>query len=265
MVRYSIYLPFLLAHSVAAQAAIFTFNQFPVETVYIGMNPTHVPAADAPSATSPPLLWLRYLAPVLLSVLIILLDQLSGILPFIGDFSVVTMLGVAVAPLAELYYLWQRPRHLRYPLLLSICLLGFHGALGLTYWLHAGQAAALTLLPGMRMDALAALLLSGSALMVLLVYWLRSLHKQPQRWVDWVKLGLATVFFATFVFDYLLRNWLPTLLPPHTPIRIWIGMALIASAGLFWLFHLIEEMALPARQEASPYEALIDEIQSHED
>lgn len=230
------------------------------------MDPANSSTDTTPAfATSPPLLWLRYLAPVLLSVLVILLDQLSGVLPFIGDFSVVTMLGVAVAPLAELYYLWQRPRDFRYPLLLSICLLGFHGALGLTYWLHARQAAALVLLPGVRMDALAALLLSTSALMVLLVYWLRSLHKQPKRWVDWIKLLLATLFFATFVFDYLLRNWLPDFLPPHTPIRIWIGMALIASAGLFLLFHLIDEMALPARQGPGPYEALIDEIQPPKD
>jgi len=240
------------------------FNQLLVKTVCKNMDPanTHSPEPHLPAVASPPLLWLRYLAPVLLTGLIILLDQLSRFLPFIDDFSVVTMLGVAVAPLTELYYLWQRPRDLRYPLLLSICLLGFHGALGLTYWLHARGVASLLILPGLRMDALAALLLSTSALMVLLVYWLRSLHKQPKRWVDWVKLLLATLFFATFVFDYLLRTWLPNFLPPHTPVRIWIGIALIGSAGLFLLFHLIEEITLPPREGPEPYEALIEEIQS---
>jgi len=204
--------------------------------------------------------WLRYLVPVLLGVLVILLDQISALVPFWSDFSSVTMLSVAIAPLAELYYLWQRPSHLRYPLLLSICLLGFHGALGLTYWLHARQIASLTVMEAVRLDGLAALLLSGSALVVLTVYWLRSLHKHPKRWIDWVKLALANLFFATFVLDYLLRHWLPNFLPPHAPLRIWVGLLLIVSAGLFLLFHLIDEMAMPPLATPDPYDALIQEI-----
>jgi hypothetical protein len=199
---------------------------------------------------------------VLLGGLVFLLGRLNEGLAFLPPFSTVTMLVVAVAPLAELYYLWQRPLQLRYPILLSISLLSFHGTLGVNYWLLGHDLGSVQLMGTMRLDHLINLMIAMGAAMVLTIYWLRSLHKRPRRGIDWAKLAAASLLFGTIPVDYLLRTYFASLIPPHAPTRIWFGLLLLGSAGLFLLFHLLDEMVLPAPPTEDPYESLIEGIQA---
>lgn len=221
-------------------------------------------APSSAPAGGPALQWLRYLAPLLLATLVMLLGQLQAIVPLLPRFSTTTLLVVAVAPLAELYYLWQRPPQFRYPLLLSISLLGFHAGLGLAYWVNARQGHPLLIVADWSLGDLVGLIGTVTAGMVLVVYWLRSWHKHPKRWPDLVKLVLATGLFGGFPALRLLRQWAAGWLPPDGELRIWLGLLALGTAGLFVLVHLIEVLLLPPRVEPTTYEEMIDEIQAEE-
>jgi len=207
----------------------------------------------------------QYTAPLILAALVWILASLNRNFHLMAEFSVVGILNIAIAPMAELYYLWQRPTHYRYPVMISVSLLSFHASLGLGNYLTRTGAAESpafgTFTMGQWMDG--AVTIWAAAILIL--YFLRTYYKKPWRGVDGIKLGLVILLFGAFILGMVAKEWLLGLSGEADMVGIWLGVVILGSIVLFVLAHLIDVLFLsPSIPEMEEYEALINEINADE-
>lgn len=204
--------------------------------------------------------YLRYLAPLILALCVWLLDWFNEQIHVLPSFQSTTILLVGVMPLAELYYLWQRPTHFRYPVGLTFLLLGLHAGAGLNFFFSVQKELGQTAWQGLTLEAWSVRLIGGMAVGIGLLYLLRTHSKQPRYAVDWAKGVLVLLCFGAVA---VLALWpgLGLFLHRHGIERQLFWLIPLGSGLLFWGVHLVEVMFLPERQAPDKAGDLIEEIQ----
>jgi hypothetical protein len=202
--------------------------------------------------------WLRYLVPVGLGLAVFGLDWVNQTLHVLPEFGSVPAVGVLVAPLAEMYYLWQRPLHFRYPLLLSLLLLSFHALIGFNYYTHQAAVQEAAWLGDGWVNRWVDLSMGGVASLVVGVYLLRTYHKVPKRGVDLAKAVLVLLSFGLYSCAILSQGRLTQAWEQFGLSRLWLVMVILVAALAFLVLHLVEVCLMPEPQPPATWGDLID-------
>ncbi len=203
--------------------------------------------------------YFRYLAPPLLILSLLALDWLNGLLHIFPDFESAAIIGIGLMPLSELYYLWQRPPHLRHPVELSVGLLVFHGGLGMHHFLSGKGLAALWHGGSFTWEGMIRYWIGLSAAFVCMMYGLRTFHKTTYQSIGVVKLIFLLLSFggvATWLLAPSVANWVH-----ETPNLLrWVIFVMMGGGLGFYILHLIEVLFLPEPIPPTSVESLIEEI-----
>ena len=203
---------------------------------------------------------IRYLAPILMAACVFALDWINGILTVLPPFSSVSIDLLLILPLAEQYYLWQRPSHFAYTGTLAVLLLCFHANLALDQYLTWHLARGENGLAWSELTQWTRLAKGIFSIGVGLAYGGRTWAKTPRRRIDFLKLLWVECIFLSYGLLMILegQSWWIDL--SGVSLSRSLGIVVLVSSALMALTHLYELFFLPEPKAPDNKDQLISEI-----
>ncbi|MEM9983660.1 MAG: hypothetical protein AAF804_01065 [Bacteroidota bacterium] len=203
---------------------------------------------------------IRYIAPIMMVACVFALDWINEILGLLPPFSSVSISLFLILPLAEQYYLWQRPGHFSYTGTLAMLLLCFHATLAVDQYLTWHLARGDGSVAWADLTQWTRLVKGIFAIGVGLAYVGRTWAKAPRRRIDLLKLLWVECIFLAYGLIMILegQSWWASM--AELSFSKNLGRVVLVSSALMALTHLYELFFLPEPKSPDNKDELIGEI-----